>query len=157
VENISAELPASSAVADDEPGLRYWKTTSDALLQRDSWGLIAAVLGNAGNRHHFRQTFWWDKDVGLSTYLDAARGSRPVVEEEGDGPDAPITERPPRVVTAENAPSSRSEALRRWEGARQRFAAALRDSEEDLAELETVRRRWAIRCSASPTPSPMAD
>lgn len=101
------------------------------------------MLGNAGNRHHFRQTFWWDKDVGLSTYLDAARGSRPVVEEEGDGPDAPITERPPRVVTAENAPSSRSEALRRWEGARQRFAAALRDSEEDLAELETVRQRWA--------------
>lgn len=143
VENISAELPASSAVADDEPSLRYWKTTSDALLQRDSWGLIAAVLGNAGNRHHFRQTFWWDKDVGLSTYLDAARGSRPVVEEKGDGPNAPITERPPRVVTAENAPSSRSEALRRWEGARQRFAAALRDSEEDLAELETVRRRWA--------------
>ncbi|QTC89186.1 DEAD/DEAH box helicase [Brevundimonas pondensis] len=143
VENISAELPASSAIADDEPGLRYWKTTSDALLQRDSWGLIAAVLGNAANRYRFRQTFWWDKDVGLSTYLDAARGSKPVVEEEGDGVNAPVMERPPRVVTAENAPTSRSEALQRWEEARRRFSTALQESEANLAELETVRRRWA--------------
>jgi ABC-type branched-subunit amino acid transport system ATPase component len=66
VENVSAELPGLHAVAEDAPELRYFKTLSDALLERETWGLCAAVLGNIKNRNHFRNTFWWDKDVGFS-------------------------------------------------------------------------------------------
>lgn len=142
VENVSAELPASTAIADDEPGLGYFKTTSDALLQRDSWGLIAAVLGNAGNRHRFRQTFWWDKDVGLATYLAAASGSKQLIEDGSDA-DGIAIERLPRIVAAENPPLSRSNALRRWNEARRHFSSVLAESVDALAELEEVRRRWA--------------
>ena len=45
VENVSAEFPAVQAVADNTVALRYLRTFSNELLGRDSWGLIAAVLG----------------------------------------------------------------------------------------------------------------
>ncbi len=142
-ENVSAELPVATAVADDAPDLTYFKTISDALLQRESWGLISAVLGNAANRNRFRQTFWWDKEVGLQTYLAAAAGSPQVIEEATDPATGMLTERPPRIVTAENPPASRSDALRRWGEARRLFMAAVTESEAALMELEEVRRRWA--------------
>jgi hypothetical protein len=47
VENVSAELPGLGAIANDAPELRYFKTLSDALHQSETWGAIAAVLGNA--------------------------------------------------------------------------------------------------------------
>jgi len=142
-ENVSAELPVATAVADDATHLSYFKTTSDALLQRDSWGLISAVLGNGANRSRFRQTFWWDKEVGLQTYLAAAAGSPQMVEESADPQTGVVTERLPRIVTTENPPASRADALRRWGEARRRFTAALAESEAALTELEEVRRRWA--------------
>ncbi|MCA0355473.1 MAG: ATP-binding protein [Proteobacteria bacterium] len=142
-ENVSAELPVATAVADDAPHLSYFKTTSDALLQRDSWGLISAVLGNGANRSRFRQTFWWDKEVGLQTYLAAAAGSPQVIEEAADPETGVVKERPPRIVTAENPPASRADALRRWGEARRRFRTAVAESETALMELEEVRRRWA--------------
>jgi hypothetical protein len=76
VENVSAELPGRSAIAGDANDLRYFPIVSDALREKETWGLIAAVLGNAANRNRFKQAFWWDDDVGLSTYLAAAAGSR---------------------------------------------------------------------------------
>ena len=75
VENVSAELPGLGAIANDAPELRYFKTLSDALHQSETWGAIAAVLGNAQNRSRFKQTFWWDDDNGLNSYLRAAAGS----------------------------------------------------------------------------------
>jgi ABC-type polysaccharide/polyol phosphate transport system, ATPase component len=59
VENVSAELPALDAVAADARELRYFKSTADSAHARQTWGMIAAVLGNALNRSRFRQTFWW--------------------------------------------------------------------------------------------------
>lgn len=144
VENVSAELPAIGAVADDEPDLRYFKTASDALLERDSWGLIAAVLGNASNRYRFRQTFWWDRDTGLSTYLAAASGSSQRVEEAANDPQKPIRERPPLIVTAEHPPTNRREAIARWIEVRRQFEQAQRVSNDHLALLEQVRARCVI-------------
>lgn len=138
VENVSAELPGLSAVAEDAPDLRYFKTLSDALFERETWGLCAAVLGNTKNRNRFKDKFWWDKDVGLSTYLAEAAGT-PQVFEKIDPETGARTIRPPRIVTEEKPPRSQDEALRRWRQARAAFLAALAESRTMLEAAEKIR------------------
>lgn len=135
VENVSAELPLASAVADDQPALRHFKALSDRLTDAETWGLGAAVLGNGANRGRFRQTFWWDKEVGLSTYLAAATGVPQVVQ------DVEVVggERPPRIVTEEDAPDGPVEALQRWRAIRQIFIDQHKALAADMAEIEGVR------------------
>jgi hypothetical protein len=138
VENVSAALPELDAVAEDAPDLRYFKTLSDALGECETWGLCAAVLGNVTNRNRFKQAFWWDEDVGLSTYLAEAAGTPQVIEE--TDPETKVrTTRPPRIVTQENPPRSHDEALRRWRRARNTFLVALLESRKTLVAVEKVR------------------
>jgi hypothetical protein len=139
VENVSVELPALKAIAEDAAGLRYFTVLSDALSDRSTWGLAAAVLGNAANRARFKQTFWWDKEVGLSTYLAAAAGTPQFVEVEDASAAGDRHTRPPRIVTAEQAPQNHAEALRRWQRARTTFRTALEKSRKTLRDLERVR------------------
>ncbi len=135
VENVSAELPASDAVASDVPGLRYFKTTSDAMLDRDTWGAIAAVLGNAKNRGDFRQKFWWDEDSGLQKYLQHASGNPQfVTEETADGP----RQRHPLVVSKEDAPRDHDEALRVWRRVRQSYKKVSARAAAAIAELQKL-------------------
>lgn len=137
VENVSAELPGMRAVAEDAAGLRYFKPLSDALREQETWGLIAAVLGNAANRARFRQTFWWDKEAGLRTYLLEAAGRRQVVQPADSAAGAP--ERQPRIVVAENPPRGHTQALARWQAARIAFRNALQRSRAHLEQLARVR------------------
>jgi hypothetical protein len=119
VENVSAELPSIDSVAKDSFQNGYFKTISDGLLERETWGMIAAVLGNSSNRWKFSQKFWWDEDTGLSNYLRHASGSKPMVtitDEKGDE-----QKRPPVIVVKENPPSEKSEANRRWLKAKRKF------------------------------------
>jgi hypothetical protein len=129
VENISSELPGIRAIADDAPELRYFQAISDSLHQRETWGLIAAVLGNAQNRSRFKQVFWWDDDKGLSTYLRALASSLPLNED---------TE-PPTILLTEEPPATRTEALKRWQVARERFRKALEQSRQCQQQLENLR------------------
>jgi hypothetical protein len=135
VENVSAELPDLKAVSQD---LRYLRVLSDALHGRETWGLIAAVLGNAANVSRFRQTFWWDKDRGLSAYLAEAAGTPQLVEvlnpETGER-----ETRPPSIVEHETPPRSPVQAAERWRQARATFLAALQRSRKNLDDLEAVR------------------
>lgn len=133
VENVSAELPALQAIATDAGSLRYFKTVSDALLERDTWGAVAAVLGNGKNRSDFRQTFWWDDDVGLQRYLQQASGNPQLIAEKTD---TGTKQRPPHIVVNENAPEDHDEALRRWRKARQHFRKVTASSKSALAELQ---------------------
>jgi hypothetical protein len=138
VENVSAELPDLKAIAVDAGNLRYFKTLSDSLRQRETWGLIAAVLGNATNRGRFKKTFWWDDDIGLSTYLAEAAGTPKIIEV--TNPETGTLEtRPPRIVTEEKPPRSHEEALRRWQQARTAFRGALAKSRKNLEELAKAR------------------
>jgi hypothetical protein len=66
VENVSEELPGREAVATDAFTEGYFKTVSDALFKRETWGLVAAVLGNADNRTKFRQRFGGMRTLGFS-------------------------------------------------------------------------------------------
>jgi hypothetical protein len=146
VENVSAELPAIEAIAEDAGELRYFTTLSDALLGRKSWGLIAAVLGNARNRSRFKQVFWWGStnfggpnDVGLSTYLAAASGTPQLIEITDPTTGMIIETRPPKIVTAERAPRDHNEALKRWQKVLKEFRSARDKSETILQELQTAR------------------
>lgn len=133
VENVSGEFPAIGAIAADAPGLRYFKTVSDALLERDTWGAVAAVLGNGKNRSDFRQTFWWDDDVGLQRYLQQASGNPQLITEKTE---TGAKQRPPHIVRLENPPDEHNEALRRWKKARQRFRKVMASSKAALTELQ---------------------
>ena len=122
VENVSAELPGIDAVASDAFPGGYFKTVSDAMLGRNTWGMIAAVLGNASNRSKFRQTFWWDDDRGMSRYLQHACGTQSFITEENESGEK--IKRPPVIISAEMPPADKDEALKRWRAARRNFKKA---------------------------------
>ena len=136
VENVSSELPSLNAIAEDVD-VSYFKPLADALLGRPTWGLIAGVLGNIGNRRRFMKTFWWDQDVGLAAYLAEAAGTPQWIEELGS--DGAKRRRRPRLVEEAGAPSSHGEALRRWGVARAEFRRRSEESRNLLAGLEAVR------------------
>ena len=131
VENVSAELPGIGAIAEDASQLRYFQTISDSLHQRETWGLIAAVLGNAQNRSRFKQLFWWDEEKGLCSYLRMAAGSLPMDE---------VAELPNSILLTEGPPATHAEALKRWKIARERFLKTLEQSRQWQQELEKLRR-----------------
>ena len=135
VENVSAELPAIGAVADDASGLRYFKPMADGLLGQESWGAIAAVLGNASNRSAFKDRFWWAPDTGLFNYFKAIDGRNPEI----NLPDG--SKRPPRIVTELRPPLDRREALRRWQMARAHFRALEKQVAATRSRVELFRLR----------------
>lgn len=123
VENISAELPGIDAIAKDS-ALRYFKTISDSIHEDNTWGLIAAVLGNTQNRSRFKQRFWWTDDKDFKAYLRCVLGS---------------TLSPDCAIRTEQPPTTKDEALERWEAAREQFFEALQQSEEWQQRLENLR------------------
>jgi hypothetical protein len=129
VENVSAELPGLNAIANDAADLRYFKTLSDSLHLTDTWGMIAAVLGNMQNRSRFKQSFWWDDDKGFNAYLRAAIDS-------GATEDDP---EPKHIVRDERPPRGRDEALARWRVARNRFKQILNKSQQWQSWLCSIR------------------
>lgn len=146
VENVSKELPALKAVGRE---LRYFKTVSDRLLSKraddgtlsdgePTWGLIAAVLGNALNRSAFQQAIWWDDDRSLRLYLKAAKGDS-VVREIKDGAGNIIHRAVPAIIEAESPPSP-EEARRNWQKTRARFTTLHAEVEGELRALESVRQ-----------------
>lgn len=121
VENVSKELPLREQIAEDIGDLNYFKTISDALSdgEEETWGSIAAVLGNSTNRNSFIQKAWWDKDCGLWNYFYSISGQLDIeVDENGE-------DIIPKIVQECDPPSSPEEANRRWEKARQRFAETI--------------------------------
>lgn len=137
VENVSAELPSLTAIANDAQDLRYFKTLSDAMHQSETWGAIAAVLGNLQNRSRFKQAFWWDEDNGFSNYLRAVTGLDSDVKMT-DPVTGKVNQRPSRIVQVEQPPIGREEALKRWRAARTRFLKVLDESRQRQTWLESL-------------------
>jgi hypothetical protein len=136
VENVSAELPAINAIAEEMQNLRYFKTISDKLLKQESWGLIAAVLGNSRNRYEFKQMFWTDKDTGLKTYLFHASGQSQFI---GAPSKRQVTAEVSPIITQENAPSNKKKALEEWQKSRQSFNSILEQSKIAMNDLQMIR------------------
>lgn len=153
VENVSRELPAAKAVGRGVSELSYFKSVADLVhgpLDADgeeraktepleTWGLIAAVLGNARNRAAFQQSFWWHDDRGFRLYLKAAKGD-PVVREITDPDTGKIIERrTPAVVQLERPPSPQA-AKANWKKARERLISLKQEIDVELKGLEAVRQ-----------------
>jgi hypothetical protein len=135
VENVSAELPALANIAADADDLRYLTTLSDALREPPSsptWGAIAAVLGNAGNRSRFAKAFWWDDDTSIARYLSAAAS-----------PAGGEQEALPRIVAQERPPAGPAEALQAWRIARRAFQDAHARARDLLAEVDRAQAALA--------------
>jgi hypothetical protein len=155
VENISKELPAVKAIGRRTDEMSYFKSVSDLVYGpgRDAdsdreiapdpvetWGLIAAVLGNAKNRAAFQQSFWWHHDRGFRLYLKAAKGDR-VIREIKDPETGRIIERQtPSVVLIEKPPPSPQIAKVNWEEARARLFALNCEIDTELKALEEARQ-----------------
>ncbi|MEX2128122.1 MAG: AAA domain-containing protein [Xanthobacteraceae bacterium] len=164
VENVSAELPTLSAINISRNDLRYFKSVADNVARgmkgdnrdetdgaprsletappelSESWGLIAAVLGNARNRFAFRQNAWSDADYGLRTYLMEASGNPQSIEVKDPKSGRVIEKRKPYVVSAEKPPASAHAALERWRFARNKFIEASRKIDERFTILEKARQ-----------------
>jgi hypothetical protein len=156
VENVSRELPAAKAVGRAFEELSYFRSVGDLVhgprdafsAEEDSsvapdpvetWGLIAAVLGNAKNRAAFQQSFWWHDDRGFRLYLKAAKGD-PMVREIKDPDTGKIVERrTPSVVQLEKPPSPQA-AKGNWRKAKERLLALKREIDAELKALEDARQ-----------------
>lgn len=161
VENISRELPVLSAVGRSTDELRYFKTTSDRLQQGsagenpwdgdgtpaatdvaapvETWGLIAAVLGNKANCSTFEKIFWKNKDYGLHNYLHAAEGKSPQIPVLDARTGNVIGQRPPHIVEKER-PQTPQRALAQWKDCKAHFLELKKDVENELASLEQIRQ-----------------
>lgn len=143
VENISKEMPARDALAEDST-LTYFKTISDetAGIEQDdtTWGLIAAVLGNSNNRYEFRKAIWDNDDTSLKHYLRAALGNDVPPIEEKDPDTGEITEREPNILAQEDVPASPKEAAENWRKARKAFLACQKRTKTQLSRIESARR-----------------
>lgn len=135
VENVSAELPGIEAVAEEVATPGYFRSVSDNVLGRDTWGMVAAVLGNARNRSEFRQKFWWDEELGMHRFFQQASGNPQYIIEKAE--DGTTTQRIPRIIFEEDPPSDHEEAVRLWKKARSRFR---KKSAEVKARLAAVQK-----------------
>ncbi|WP_210250554.1 hypothetical protein [Bradyrhizobium paxllaeri] len=154
VENISKELPTTKAINRTTDELSYFNSISDLVhelreaidsddsdamaIPAETWGLIAAVLGNARNRAAFQQSFWWHDDRGFRIYLKAAKGDS-VVRELVDPDTGKIRRRTPAVVHLEKPPSP-SEAKAKWSKARTKLLTLKREVDNELKALENIRQ-----------------
>jgi hypothetical protein len=157
VENISRALPAANAIGQRTDEVAYFKSVSDVVFGPretaytggddeiapdpvETWGLIAAVLGNARNRAAFQQSFWWHDDRSFRLYLKAAKGD-PVVREISDPKTGRIMGRQtPSVVLAEHPPASPASARANWQEAKARLLSLKRQIDAELQRLEETRQ-----------------
>ncbi len=147
VENITKELPLLNAVNETFADFSYFKTISDKLHEDvgPTWGLMAAVMGNGANQKAFRDVFW-HKDLGLQNYLKAASGLD-VYFEDVCFKTGQSTVRTPQIVTNENPPCNKSEAIALWVEVRTKFETMLKNTKdlfrivekgEDAAQLVSL-------------------
>ncbi|RWR25674.1 DNA helicase [Sinirhodobacter populi] len=156
VENVSKELPLKEANGRHER-MAYFRSISDLIANPrragyfeadeedaadpvETWGLIAAALGNGRNRGAFQQGFWWNEDGGFLTYLKAARGMN-VLREIKDERTGEIVDRVmPSVVANERPSTNETDAAAAWRKARASFLKLRKAVDAEIAGIEGMRR-----------------
>ncbi len=153
VENISCELPTLKAVADHADELHYFRLLSDKLLNCNSWGLIAAALGNNKNCSQFKQAFWWDKEVNLKdylTYINKDGKLKKSVEIIDQSDSTKNKKRYSKIILQSDPPRSHAQAVERWQQARAQFQKRLARVRKELVELEAIHQLFQSVEALSP-------
>lgn len=72
VENISKELPLKGKIdVSTFPKADYFSECATTLIDDESWGVLAAALGNSKNRNIFKKAFWLsEKDKSIIGFHD---------------------------------------------------------------------------------------
>lgn len=156
VENVSKELPLKDANGRHDR-MSYFRSISDLIANPnpidsygendisyrepvETWGLMAAVLGNSGNRAAFQRAFWWNDDGGFRTYLKAARGLD-VLCEIKDQQTGKILDRVlPPVVALERPSNNGTDAAAAWRQARAAFLRIKEAVDTEIAGFEKIRK-----------------
>lgn len=156
VENVSKELPLKEANGRYDE-MAYFRTISDLIANSrqvddseagtegnaapvETWGLVAAVLGNAKNRGAFQQAFWWHGDGGFQTYLKAARGINVLRDIRDERTGEVIGQEIPSVVTHEKPAASPADAMLAWQHARAEFLSQKQAVDAELEAIDGMRR-----------------
>lgn len=169
VKNITQELPARKKVADEFSSADYFADVMREVFRAqkvlgenkepiETWGVIAAALGNAGNRRSFAKGFFRDKHVP-SPQAAEAQGDEPttgtdLADKETAEP-SPGTVRPPSMKQLLEAAKA-GDAYRRYQGewlnAKQVFLElqaefencrrVLERAEEAAQRIDHERNRW---------------
>ncbi|HEQ1857596.1 TPA: DNA helicase [Providencia alcalifaciens] len=156
VENVSKELPLKEANGRHEQ-IAYFRSISDLIANPkrtgsfepedttlsgpiETWGLIAAALGNSSNRGAFQQNFWWNEDNGFLTYLKAARGMNVMREIKDEQTDEIIDRVMPSVVINEQPSTNEADAAAAWRKARTIFLKLKETIDTEIASIERMRR-----------------
>ncbi|ASI70521.1 DNA helicase [Diaphorobacter nitroreducens] len=148
VKNITQELPARKKVSEEYGAADYFGEVarevfaSQKVLDEDgqpvaTWGLMAAALGNTGNRRTFAQGFFRDEFRKAPASAGAAAAAAETQAQADDGePDAgmaPQTLPPTIKQVLEDASREPSRYQAEWLTAKQRF-------QQLLAEVDAVRQ-----------------
>ncbi len=143
VENISKELPQLSQIAEDlTDELSYFRTISDAIAEDKyaTWGLSAVALGNSKNRSAFANTFWWNDDTSLRTYLKEVRGEEVPLATIKDKKTGEKFQRVPLIIQQEDIPENSQDLEWDWDESCSNFNIALSQSEYLTFNIQDLRQ-----------------
>ena len=148
VENVTSEIPGPGGVADEwreaAAEVDYFTATARELTGEGAWALMAAVLGNSGNRGAFVTSFWFGgKRRGERTgagMLDILRTASQVPEWHSAISDFHRSLAEVQSLSAERrAVSAHVNSLLRHRNAREAAAAALRENAAERVRAEARR------------------
>ncbi|MFB7469102.1 AAA domain-containing protein [Streptomyces sp. NPDC056224] len=155
VENITAELPGIGALGEHwHGGPDHFSDLASALLGGPAWGLVAAVLGNKGNRKEFGDRFWWGRlpeketDARKAAELPPLRGMREVLSD-WIPPKPQPGGRGPVTQADQAAAAGPARPVPSWTDA----VAAFRTAQAEVERLRAWRARLAGALTAVESPS----
>jgi AAA domain-containing protein len=148
VENVTSEIPGPGGVADEwreaAAEVDYFTATARELTGEGAWALMAAVLGNSGNRGAFVTSFWYGgKRKGDRTgagMLDILRTTSQVPDWHSAVSDFRRSLAEVQSLSAERrGVSAHVSSLLRHRNARAAAAAALRENAAERVRAEARR------------------
>lgn len=144
VKNITQELPARKKVSDEFGSVTYFdevirevfiaqKVIDDDGQPIEGWGLMAAALGNAGNRRAFAKGFFRDESAKPTGADDV--GDEPLADNGTEVPNAPEAQPPSMKQLLEAATKEYQRYQSEWQAAKNTFKTLLADFEARRAVL----------------------
>lgn len=157
VKNITQELPARKKVADEYSSADYFADVTREVFRAqkvldedkepiETWGMIAAALGNAGNRRSFAQGFFRD-EFRPSQQADEApkqgdeQAADTVLADEQIDQPSPVNDRPPSMKQLLEAASEEYQQYQdKWQKAKQEFLTLQKEFESCRKVLERAEK-----------------